>query len=155
MYVPIFITKTTIKGCGLVIVLSNNHDGTTNGMDVSMSWDSGSIDETTDYPLIAVFPIPSLPELIHRTLLDNNQWFFRCDWNAVENPLLAVGIDTSQLNQLLKEQILQDEQNRSEKDESNDAGCLMLKSISMTAALPMFHFGQFIIDINKGSIVQW
>ena len=84
-------------------------------MDVSMSWDSGSIDETTDYPLIANISDTQFGlELIHRTLFDQQPVDLSdVDWNAVNNTLLAVDIDASQLNQLLKEQILQDEKIKS------------------------------------------
>ena len=116
VYVPIFITNTTIKGIWIGHRTEQQyHDGTTgNGMDVSMSWDSGSIDETTDYPLIANISDTQFGlELIHRTLFDQQPVdLSEVDWNAVNSSILAVDIDASQLNQLLKEQILQDEKNR-------------------------------------------
>ena len=116
VYVPIVITNTTIKGMWIGHRTEQHyHDGTSgNGMDVSTSWDSGSIDETTDYPLIANISTTQFGlELIHRTLFDQQPVdLSEVDWNAVNSPILAVDIDASQLNQLLKEQILQDEKNR-------------------------------------------
>ena len=120
VYVPIFITRTTIQGTWVGYHTNQQyHDGTSGGgMDVSTSWDSGSIDKTTDYPLIARISDTQFGlELIHRTLFNQQPVeLSEVDWNAVRSPLLAVDIDTSQLNQLLKEQIIQDEQNKVLKD---------------------------------------
>ena len=116
VYVPIFITRTTIQGTWVGYHTNQQyHDGTTgNGMDASTSWYSGSIDETTDYPLIANISDTQFGlELSHRTLFDQQPVdLSEVDWDAVNSPILAVDIDLPQLNQLLKEQIIQDEQNK-------------------------------------------
>ena len=117
VYIPIFITRTTIKGTWIGHYGSPNFNsggGGEPGPEVSKTWNSGSIDETTDYPLIAsTFGTNFGMELIHRTLFDQQPVVLAdVDWTAVENTILPIDIDTSKLNQLLREQIIQDEQNR-------------------------------------------
>ena len=117
VYVPIFITRTTIHGTWIgyhTAPLFTTGGGGEPGPDANKVWSSGSVDETTDYPLIASISDTQFGlELIHRTLFDQQPVdLSEVDWNAVENTILPIGIDTSQLNQILKEQIIQDEQNR-------------------------------------------
>lgn len=117
VYVPIFITRTSIKGTWIGYYGSpnlNSGGGGEPGPEVSKTWNSGSIDETTDYPFIASTSGTKFGmELIHRTLFEQQPVDLAdVDWNAVENPILAIDIDASQLNQLLKEQIMQDAKRR-------------------------------------------
>jgi hypothetical protein len=117
VYVPIFITKTTFQGTWIgyhTVPLFTTGGGGEPGPDANTVWSSGSVDETTDYPLIASISATQFGvELIHRTLFNQQPVDLSdVDWNAVENTILPIGIDTSQLNQILKEQIIQDEQNR-------------------------------------------
>ena len=117
VYVPIFITRTSIKGTWIGYYGSpnlNSGGGGEPGPEVSKTWNSGSIDETTDYPFIASTSGTKFGmELIHRTLFEQQPVDLTdVDWNAVENPILAIDIDASQLNQRLKEQIIQDAKRR-------------------------------------------
>ena len=117
VYVPIFITRTTFQGTWIgyhTVPLFTTGGGGEQGPDANKVWTSGSIDETMDYPLTAnTFGTQFGVELIHRTLFDQQSVDLSdVDWNAVENTLLPIDIDTSKLNQLLKEQIIQDEQNK-------------------------------------------
>ena len=116
VYVPIFLTKTTIQGMWVGYHTTPHYTtgGGEQGPDAHKVWDSGSIDETTDYPFIASTSGTKFGmELIHRTLFDQQPVDLAdVDWNSVENRILPIDIDASQLNQLLKEQIIQDGQNR-------------------------------------------
>jgi hypothetical protein len=116
VYVPIFLTKTTIQGMWVGYHTTPHYTtgGGEQGPDAHKVWDSGSIDETTDYPFIASTSGTKFGmELIDRTLFDQQPVDLAdVDWNAVENPILPIDIDASQLNQLLREQIIQDGQNR-------------------------------------------
>ena len=74
IYLPILLTRTTIKGTWNGYYGSPNFNsggGGEPGPEVSKTWNSGSIDETTDYLLIATTLGTNFGmELIHRTLFD-------------------------------------------------------------------------------------
>ena len=107
VYVPIFITRTTFQGTWIgyhTAPLFTTGGGGEQGPDANKVWSSGSVDETADYPLIASISDTQFGvELIHRTLFDQQPVDLSdVDWNAVENTLLPIDIDTSKLNQLPK-----------------------------------------------------
>ena len=118
VYVPIFLTKTTIQGMWIGYHTTPHYTtgegNAPSGPGAHKVWDSGSIDETTDYPFIASISGTKFGmELIHRTLFEQQPINLAdVDWNAVENRILPIDIDASQLNKLLREQIIQDGQNR-------------------------------------------
>ncbi len=117
IYLPVLITRTTIQGTWIGYYGSpnlNSGGGGEPGPEVSKTWSSGSLDETTDYPLFGCTFVNKFGmELIHRTVFDQQPVDLAdVDWNAVESIILPIDIDTSKLNQILREQIIQDEQNR-------------------------------------------